>query len=67
MPTDWTKIYNCPDCKSQRMTHTFRDDGYWNKVRDKRGILVPGKFFTTGKILMRNCPDCGYKSEVKTL
>ena len=64
---DPTKLYNCPDCKSQRMTHTLRDDGHWTFVRDKRGFKVPGKFVTTGKILTRNCPDCGYKTEVKTL
>lgn len=65
--TDWTKLYNCPDCKSQRMTHSTRDDGYWNSHYDKRGFKVPGKFVATGKILERRCPDCGYKSEVKVL
>ena len=67
MPADWSIMYNCPDCKSQRIQHTTRDNGHWTFHYDRRGFKVPGKFIANGKILSLRCPDCGLKREIEVL
>lgn len=61
MPNDLTGFYNCPDCKSQQMSVTSKDLGFWSFRIDNRGVRVPAKFITTGKTWSRVCPKCGFK------